>query len=348
MSRGVVASDSVRNRFDNKKPDGVATVSVAVAVSDISEFNESYESVIREFQSEHGVTAPHPIIKDQDITRWVPNWAQETARRDLVTELLAFDSLETIQITETSLDNQWIHMYERDRDGEQLPSSAFVNNVLSSYYNIVSIWKYLKNGGDRSRPTPNRLNVITDDFSGKTFPAWEEVSQQVEQLNVVPQGDVTYPLLSFADLLMGLLKQEVNPLYSKSVYEFLKERTDAYVDADTVKNVSKLVPSERQSIRQELYYPKPTVYVDKGGMPKDKLTSLDVFLHACRYAYQNEGCVKFFEESHDRDFLQDGDVIVTLGNNRSYLEDYRDLNTEKSVQVKTRDEVIDFLLSELS
>lgn len=348
MSRGVVASDSVRNRFDDKKPDGVATVSVAVAVEDIEEFDESYEEVVGKFQSKHGVAAPHPIVKDQDITRWVPNWAQEAARRDLVNELLTLGSLETIQITETSLDNQWIHMYEDDQSGEQLPSSDFVNNVLSSYYNIVSIWKYLENGDDGSRPTPNRLRVITDDFSGKTFPAWEEVSEQVEQLNVVPQGDVTYPLLSFADLLMGLLKQEVNPLYSKDVYEFLKERTDAYVDADTVKNVSKLVPSERQSIRQELYYPNPTIYIDKGGMPKDKLTSLDVFLHACRYAYQNKGCVKFFEESHDRDFLQDGDVIVTLGNNRSYLEDYQDLNTEKSVTVKTRNEIVDFLLSKLS
>jgi hypothetical protein len=123
MSRGVVASDSVINRFDSKKPDGVATVSVAVAVEDIDEFNQSYEEVVGKFQSEHGVTAPHPVVKDQDITRWVPNWAQEAARRELVNELLTLNSLETIQITETSLDNQWIHMYERDQNGEQLPSS---------------------------------------------------------------------------------------------------------------------------------------------------------------------------------------------------------------------------------
>jgi hypothetical protein len=300
MSKGMVASDSVVNRFHNKRPDGMSLVSVAVAVDDISAFNAEYTAVVKEFADKLDIRTPHPILKNQDITRWLPNWAQESARRDIVEEILDIGSIETIQITETSLKTQWIELYSNDEgESKRMNSDDFMNNVLSSYYNVVSIWKYLKNGTGRGRSTENRYYIMTDDFSGKVFPAWEEVGQNADSLQVVPQGDVTYPLLATADLVMGLLKQEVYPLFAQNIYEHLKDRTVGYVDSDNIDDdeIDDLIPHKKKSIRNELHYPSPTIYVDRAGMPKDKLTSLDLFEHACRYAMEKDGCVKFFEEN---------------------------------------------------
>lgn len=351
MSEGMVASDSVVNRFHNKRPNGMSLVSVAVAVDDIKAYNAEYTAVIKEFADKLGIQTPYPIIKDQDITRWLPNWAQESARRDIVEEILDIDCIETIQITETSLKTQWIELYQDDEGkSERMNSDDFMNNVLSSYYNVVSIWKYLKNGTGRGRPTENRYNIMTDDFSGKVFPAWEEVGQNADSLRVIPQGDVTYPLLATADLVMGLLKQEVYPLFAQNIYEHLKDRTVGYVDSDNIDDgdLENLIPHKNKSIRNELHYPSPTIHIDRAGMPKDKLTSLDLFAHACRYAMTKDGCVKFFEESQDRDFLSEDDIIVTLNDTTGHLSDYAELNTRKSVEVVTRDDAVTYFTENIS
>lgn len=351
MSEGMVASDSVVNRFHNKRPDGMSLVSVAVAVDDIEAYNAEYTAVVKEFADDLGIRTPYPIIKDQDITRWLPNWAQESARRDLVEELLEIEWIETIQITETSLRTQWIELYGDDEgEAERMNSDDFMNNVLSSYYNVVSIWKYLENGRGRGRPTENRYNIMTDDFSGKVFPAWEEVGRSANSLRVIPQGDVTYPLLATADLVMGLLKQEVYPLFAQNIYEHLKDRTVGYVDSDNIDDseLEDLVPHKNKSIRNELHYPSPTIYIDRSGMPKDKLTSLDLFAHACRYAMMENGCVKFFEENQDRDFLSQDDVIVTLNETAGHLSDYAELNTGKSIEVVTRENAVQYFTESIS
>lgn len=351
MPEGMVASDSVVNRFHEKRPGGMSLVSVAVAVDDIEAYNAEYTAVVEEFATDLDIRTPYPMIKDQDITRWLPNWAQENARRDIVEGILDIDCIETIQITETSLKTQWIQLYGDDEgESERMNSDDFMNNVLSSYYNVVSIWKYLKNGTGRGRPTENRYNIMTDDFSGKVFPAWEEVGRNANSLRVIPQGDVTYPLLATADLVMGLLKQEVYPLFAQNIYEHLKDRTVGYVDSDNIDDseLDDLVPHKNNSIRNELHYPSPTIYVDRAGMPKDKLTSLDLFAHACRYAMEEGGCVKFFEENQDRDFLSEDDVIVTLSETAGHLGGYGELNTGKSVEVVTRGGAIPYFTEKIS
>lgn len=351
MSEGMVASDSVVNRFHNKRPGGMSVVSVAVAVDDIEAFNAEYTTVVQEFAEQLGIQTPYPIVKNQDITRWLPNWAQESARRDIVEEILDIECIETIQITETSLKTQWIELYGDDEgESERMNSDDFMNNMLSSYYNVVSIWKYLKNGTGRGRPTENRYNIMTDDFSGKVFPAWEEVGQNADSLQVVPQGDVTYPLLATADLVMGLLKQEVYPLFAQNIYEHLKDRTVGYVDSDNIDDseIEDLIPHKKRSIRNELHYPSPTIYIDRAGMPKEKLTSLGLFAHACRYAMEKGGCVKFFEENQDRDFLSSDDRIVTLNESVRHLGDYAELNTGKSVDIIARDDAVSYFTERIS
>lgn len=82
-------------------------------------------------------------------------------------------------------------------------------------------------------------------------------------------------------------------------------------------------------------------------MKVKKAKSLDVFDHACKFAQENNGCVKFFNESHDRDFMSRRDYLVNLDKS-TQLGDYEELNDMKSVSVMDRNDAKSLFKQELS
>jgi len=206
--QGWVASDATTHSLKNLRPDWVSVVSVAVAVKDISEFNDSYSEIVSGYMKEHGIERKYPVFKSDDIGRWAADWEVENMIQEMTEELLQIDSLDTIQITETSLHSRWVTIFSGDGSHtEDIKSEEFINNYLGNYYNIISIWEYLNK--PQSRPRTHR-NILTDDFTGNISPAWLSVGEKSDQLRIVPKGDETYPLLSMADVLMEYIKQEVD------------------------------------------------------------------------------------------------------------------------------------------
>jgi len=357
---GWVASDATKYKFHDERPNWISLASVAIAVDDIAAFNESYFGIVEEKKSEFGIRTQHPVIKDEDITRWVVDWERAKARRDIVTDLLSIDTIRDIQFVETSLDPMWITIFEEnEEEKKRMNSQKFMNNFLEKYYNLVAIWEYLRREHTRPddwphRDWPTHKNVLTDDFGGQVSPVWLEIGAMAEQINVVPQGDKTYPLLSLADLTMDMVKQQVPNWHEKEIYEFLKKTTpdsSAYIDSvalDSDPELTKMVPKTTDNVRTLIHYPKPTVYIQSGSVGNKKAKSLDIYELACEFAQEREGCVKFFNESHDRDFLASGDYLITLDKNAGDLRDYEELNDEKSPSVMNRSEAKVFLNESIS
>lgn len=114
--QGVIASDATKNDFHDQHPHGFSAISVAIAIEDQDEFNQSYFDIIKDKIDEYEIKIPTPIIKDKHINRYVPPWNQEEARRDIVLDLLSVDSLDTIYVTETYFQPFWIELYEEVDD----------------------------------------------------------------------------------------------------------------------------------------------------------------------------------------------------------------------------------------
>lgn len=334
---------------------------VAVAVDDIEKFNEEYFEIIKEKSTEYGIQTQHPLIKDEDITRWVTDWEREDARQDIVTELLSIETIREIQFVETSLPPMWITIFgDNEEDKTRLDSQEFMNKYLEKYYNIIAVWEYLRKKKIRPEHLPHRnwpihKNVLTDDFGGHISEAWLDVGELANEIRVIPHGDKTYPLLSLADLIMDMVKQQVDEWDEQEIYEFLKEVTpedSAYVDSRAIDHgadLEKMVPHTTDSIRTILHYPSPRIYIETGDSLNSKKTkSLDIFDHACKFAQANKGSVKFFNEPHDRDFISKEDYLIVLDDDIEGIHHYEELNDRKSVTIMDRTEAMSFFETELS
>lgn len=357
---GWVASDATKYRFHDRRPNWISLAAVAVAVDDIDEFNSEYFRIVEEKSEEYGIHTQHPIIKDEDVARWVTDWERPRARQDIVSELLAIETIREIQFVETSLSPMWVTLFEENEDDKmRIESQEFMNKFLEKYYNVIAIWEYLRKKNTRPQHLPYPKwpihgNVLTDDFGGHVSEAWLEVGRLADEIRVIPHGDETYPLLSLADLTMDMVKQQVDEWDEQEIYEFLKDITpeeSAYVDSRAIDHgddLEKMIPHTTDSIRGILHYPSPTIYVESGSITTKKARKLDICAHLRKYAQENDGCVKFFNESHDRDYMTRDDYLVVLDGDAGALTDYDELNDRKSVTVMNRDEARTFLADELS
>ncbi len=225
-------------------------------------------------------------------------------------------------------------------------SHKFVEDILFQYYDIISIWRYLKryeNSGYK--------DVMTDDFSGHICKAYEEIGELCNTFKSVPYGDITYPALSMADLVTGLLKQEVYPLRREEIQDYIQDDTPAYVQTESIRSdaLDKIVPHKTNDVRTDLLRPDPTVHIHKGDtIPKDRLYTLDIFKYSCIFAQQNGGCVKLFDESNDRHHLSGDDLIICLDGSSDSLKDYEELNSKYSAKVLDREDAMEYLTENYS
>lgn len=358
---GWVASDATKYKFHDQRPNWISLAAVAVAVDDIAEFNREYFEIVESKMQKYDIRKQYPIIKDGDITRWVNDWNRSTARQEIVEELFTIDTIREVQFVETSLSPMWITLFETNEDDKKrIESQKFMNNFLEKYYNIIAIWEYLRKKETRPQHLPHsdwpiHKNVLTDDFGGQISDAWLDVGELSDSIRVIPQGDRTYPLLSLADLTMDMVKQQVDEWDAQNIYEFLKDITpdgSAYVDSKTIdrgSGLERMIPHTTDSIRSILHYPSPKVYIETGrSITTKKFKKLDTFDHFVKFAQENGGCVKFFNENHDRDYISSEDYLVTLDEDAEGLRDYSNLNDNKSVTVMNRREAKEFLTEQLS
>jgi hypothetical protein len=351
LAGGWVASDATIYSLEDERPDWLSLVSVAIAVDDMVEFEDKYTSIIETKLQDHGIQFRHPIIKNSDINQWTTDWERKEVRKDIGTSLLQIDNIDNLQIVETSLHSEWVTIYrEQENHKNKRRSEKFIEHDLQSYYNLISIWEYLRKSEDR--PTTHR-NVLTDDFSGKTSPAWTQIGKMSNEIHIIPKGDETYPLLSLADLTLELVKQEVDDWHEQDIYEYLREITpddSAWIDSDGIdeeRELRNIAPHRKYNINTAQHYPSPTYYIDTTGVGKDTLRSTEFYNHILRLAWKTDGCVKLFEEKQDREYMTSEDFLIAMDGNTgrySYLEELNDTAVPTILDI---DETKDKLHNEL-
>jgi hypothetical protein len=351
LTGGWVASDATIYSLKDERPDWLSLVSVAIAVDDLVEFDEKYTEIIEEKSEEHNINCRHPIIKNSDINQWTSDWNRKEVREDIVTSLLQISNISNIQIVETSLHSEWVTIFkDKENKKKQRRSEKFISEDLQPYYNLISIWEYLRKAGDR--PDTHK-NVLTDDFSGKVSPAWIQTGKMSDDLRIIPKGDQTYPLLSLSDLTLELVKQEVDNWHEKDIYEYLRGVTpddSAYIDSDAIdekRDLKLIAPNRVHNINTVKHYPSPTYYVDTDGVGKNTLRSTEFYNHILRLAWTKDGCVKLFQENQDREYMSSEDTLICMKNSTSKYSYLTELNDNQAPTLLNVNEAKELLETEL-
>jgi len=354
MSSGWVASDATRHVLSDSTFSPTSLVSVAVAVDDRADFDSDYREIIGEKCQKYGIPLERPVIKDDAINKHVAEWESETARRELVEDLLQIDTLSNIHFTETTLGepgDKVIPAYQTDPDEKRLIGPHQLRDEIFPYYNLVSIWDYF----DRIDDVFKYRNVLVDDFDGKESFLWRYIGEESDEFRVIPKGDRIYPLLSLADLTMEYIKQEVDDWSDDEILDHLVEVTpgdSAYVKSysiDEAKKLQQMAPLSKKPADTQMHYPHPTIFIHTGdNWHKKEVKALDVYDVMCEYAYRNKGCVKFFDERQDRDYMSQGDIIVCLEeNSKQEYERYNNLNHKRAIDILSVNEAMKRFLDEL-
>lgn len=332
-----IGSDATSHRVTND--DGFecsSLIALAIAVDDRSEFNTKYREILNRESEEYDILIKRPVLKTHELEDSSTEWQYDSITTDFVAELLEIDCISNIHIIITTLVRQTAPAYEETEDGKAYLGPQKIEDKITSYYNLISVWDYMDEYSDAPWGT---TNVLLDDFGGKDNIPWRRLGKGSDELRVIPQGDNTYPILSLADLTMDYIKDNVDEWSEEEIQTELEGVTpddSAFVNTkslDSEQEIEEIVPISRHSIERSHHYPHPIICISRGNISKNRLKRYDIFHEASEYAYENSGCVKFFDEGEDRHLLGNEDYIVCIDDKTENYEKYTRLNNDNAPMV---------------
>jgi hypothetical protein len=340
-----VGSDSTSHTFERNGFRNKSEIALAVAVDDRGDFNTKYRNVIEEKSQSYGFSPKRPVLKTHTIHDNASEWDHDNILSDFVESLLEIDNILNIHVTITTITNQMIESYSEGGGPREHLAGDDLHNEIRNYYHLISIWDYLEEYRDAPWGTDK---VLVDDFEGKDNYPWRQTGKISADLNVIPRGDYTYPILSLADLTMDYIKENVDEWSEDEIAATLIDATpedSAFVNTKgihTPEELEEITPIARRRIKRSKHYPHPIVFISRGGIPKSDLMNYDIYHEMAEFVYENDGCMKFFNPSEDEEVLTSEDYLVCLGdshpNEHQYYNDYN--NTEDDI-VLTAEEVFD-------
>lgn len=332
-----IGSDATSHQItDEDGFDVTSLIAIAIAVENRSEFNRQYREVLARKSEEYGISIKRPVLKTHELWEGSTEWDYENIVSDFVGELLEIDCISNIHITITTLDRQTAPAYQQQPNSKKYLGPKEIENEISNYYNLISVWDYLDEYSDAPWGT---TNVLLDDFEGKDNEPWRRIGRISNKLMIIPQGDYTYPILSLADLTMDYIKGNIETWSEESIQAELEDVTpddSAFVNTKSLSSqsdIEKLTPISRRNIERKHHYPHPTIFIDRNGIDREKLRRFDIYHTISDYAYDNSGCIKYFNEHSDGGIIRDGDYIVCLGDDTSEYSNYKNLNKKEAPEL---------------
>lgn len=311
-----VGSDATSHTFESNGFKNKSEIALAVAVDDRSDFNTKYRNVIEEKSQSYGFKPKRPVLKTHTIRNNASEWDYDNILSDFVESLLEIDNILNIHVTITTITNQMIESYSEGGGPREHLAGDDLHNEIRNYYHLISIWDYLEEYRDAPWGTDK---VLLDDFEGKDNHPWRQTGRISADLNVIPRGDYTYPILSLADLTMDYIKENVDEWSEDEIAATLIDATpedSAFVNTKgihTPDELENVTPISRRNINRSKHYPHPIVFINRGGISKPDLMNYDIYHEISEFVYQNDGCMKFFNPSEDEDVLTSDDYLVCLG-----------------------------------
>ncbi|MFH1200566.1 MAG: hypothetical protein V1708_05865 [Candidatus Micrarchaeota archaeon] len=186
-------------------------------------------------------------------------------------------------------------------------------DLMASAYPMVCAWKY-------SVEKPKE-ELLLDAFQGKASPAWQEFKSKT-RFRVYYNGDRCNPIISTADLITRLVKLRMLECKAR----FLEREMSSLLPESGKKTkihflgsiyLRKMAPHKRTNIDGAANMNHPTYFIVR-ETPKDPeeramIESTPAFDKILKKAFEQDAGVKFFHGDGDPRFMQEKDVLFTIG-----------------------------------
>ena len=354
------SKDFKREWIEEGKPKGFFTpLGVGVVFEDQEEFIKSYVAATAELSEEFKISNPGCIYSSSMLKNEIDMSRTIAFSQQLVDAVKEHVSL--LHFTYVILPPSATP--EVSVGGNRCPESKiktedFLRN-LGPMFSYISAWNYKRYRKEEES------KLMIDAFSSKETAAWKELTKYSD-ISVVSHGDEVHPLISFADIIASLTDAK---LYGADVpyrhlnVQNLKKAWDGtfkvevtYIDAN---HLNKIKWNSNDHIDYTKYMLKPTLFfisddlnvtgINEDIIPASKSPSASIkkgkrlmellpVKNAINLAALNGYSFRFYDPNMDAKYVQDGDVIVWMGNKSKdiaeYLEDGFDVKLHRAKEIK--------------
>lgn len=292
---------------------------ICLEYSNQNSFADTYSKLIDNLIEKSGGVRSRAILKSYDIRKlYGSNVGTYISDLGEFTERLVVSGVK-IHTAFTTLNPKivpdGIKLYGTGKDPVETIRPIDFLKRLNTYYPYIAAWKAVRSGKFRN------ATILLDSFTGEQTEAWEDISTH-HNVQIFPKGDSCNPYISSADIVTRYL----NEYLSSHRLHLTEEGIGTAFEACNVLDASvyyvghgdfkKIVPSKKQQIFYEQFYPRPLCYlIPEALFEKDSeiVEQSPLYQKILDFAAEQNSGLKFFTQYEDIPRLHPGDLMIYIG-----------------------------------
>jgi len=293
----------------------VLLLGAAVDVEDSDKFRQYYFDKVKTFCQDNGIEKPFNLVKNSEIKKSIASYELSDKRREFFGEIISNPHIDNLHVSIGWYNDTFSPSYSN----QTLSSTDLINKHLKPHFEIITLWQYHTYHSEQKPDYKMPEVAYCDESGGKVTKAWKYCGKEFD-MNMIPHGDLTYPAISTADLLVGSLGDYIpdDAAYQdcKGIIEsFLISKLDNDVFSkfepinENSQDADHLVPQLRYPIKNSIHYPHPIIFIYDDIFEENS----NLFSMATKLAHDEGGCAKNISQPDFPKSVKEGDYVVYAG-----------------------------------
>ena len=294
----------------------VLLLGAAVDVKDGDKFCQYYFNKVEEFCQEIGINKPFNLVKNSEIKKSIPSYELSEKRKEFFRKIVSNPHVDNLHISIGWYNDTFSPSYSN----QTLSPTDLINEHLKPHFEIITLWQYYVHHSEKKPKRKMPDVAYCDESGGKVTKAWKYCGKKFDSINMVPHGDLTYPAISTADLIVGSLGDYLpdNRSYQDCetiARQFLIDELDDDVFSifepinENSQYADHLVPQLRFPIKNSIHYPHPIVFIYDDIFEENS----NLFSMATELTHDEGGCAKNISQPDFPNSVEEGDYVVYAG-----------------------------------
>jgi len=318
--RTICAVDSVLfMRGGLKKPVFKAPLGVAVTISDYEDFKITYDQTLQKLFEQYSLNREKYVYSASNIMSLFSNLAEsDQFFEDFLKEIVpSIRHLDIFYSYFPKNQQSSISIYvEGPTPVERLTPIKFIERKLLNAYPHYCVWKYVD-----AHPEFKDVPVFVDHFQSEVTLAWLTI-QNLHNIFVFLKGDECNCAISTADVMLKVINNRLyrkrKGLYPDDLKEILPELNNKITSHFLgPKYLNYLKPRFPKQIKVDEKIKHPIIYLirepNSSAVSRKAVEYSPLWNCIQNFAFQLDGCAKFFDPATDFRRIREGDIMTYLG-----------------------------------
>ncbi len=317
----ILAADNVMFQRGMGDRSFLGCLGVCLEFPEKDSFIDDYSGLIDDLVEKSGGVRTRSILKSYDIRKlYGPNVDNYTSDLGDFTRGLAEAGVH-IHTAFTTLNPkivpEGIKLYGIGKNPVETIRPIDFLKRLNTYYPYIAAWKSVISS------KIHNATIFLDSFTGEQTDAWYDLVTHHE-VQIFPKGDACNPYISSADIVTRYLNEFLSSRHLHLTDDGILpafescDVTDFSIYYIGHRDFKKIVPTKKQQIFYEQFYPHPLCYlIPEGLFEKDSeiVEQSPLYQKILDFATEQNSGLKFFTQFEDIPRLRPGDLMIYLGEN---------------------------------